>query len=75
MVAATSMKEAGYSTLLLRREITTRRSSIGARSASIIFFGASQNSSAKSTPLCARDISPGRIVSEPPPTSAGRDAV
>lgn len=49
--AAISMKSAGYSTLDLRREIMIFRSSIGARRASMIFLGVSQNSSINNTPL------------------------
>ena len=46
-----------------------RRSSSGCRSTSRVCLLNSGSSSAKSTPLCARDISPG-CGDAPPPTSA-----
>ena len=69
------MKEAGYSILALSREMLTTRSSSGARSASSVDLGASQNSSRKSTPLVASDTSPGRMFSPlPPPSIAALEA-
>ena len=69
------MNEAGYSILALSREMHTLRSSSGARRASRVLLGASQNSSRKSTPPVASDTSPGRIFSPlPPPSMAALEA-
>lgn len=68
------MKEQGYSVVYLAREMVMRRSSSGWRSTSSVVLLNSGSSSAKSTPLCASDISPGWGLS-PPPTSATSEMV
>ena len=66
---ATNIKEQGYSMVYLAREMVILRSSSGWRSTSRVALLNSGSSSAKSTPLCANDISPGCGLN-PPPTSA-----
>src|SRR6185437_15222196 len=66
---ATNIKDEGYSTENLARDIVMRRSSKGWRNTSRTERLNSGNSSRKSTPLCAKDISPG-CGTPPPPTSA-----
>ena len=64
-----NMKEHGNSTVYLARDIVILWSSSGWRNTSNVCLLNSGNSSAKRTPLCAKDISPGCGL-KPPPTSA-----
>ena len=66
---ATNMKEQGYSMVYLALLMVMWRSSRGWRSTSSVLLLNSGSSSQKSTPLWAKDISPGCGV-EPPPTKA-----
>ena len=66
---ATTRGRAGNHELARAREIQTLPSSNGWRSASSALLRNSASSSRKSTPRCARLISPGRGTS-PPPTGA-----
>lgn len=72
-IAATSWKRAGNSAWRAAREMEMRPDSSGSRSVSRTLRPNSGSSSRKSTPLCAREISPGR-GSLPPPTSATPEA-
>jgi hypothetical protein len=67
-IAATSMKFAGNVTVDCARAMVTTRSSTGWRSTFSTCWPNSGSSSKKSTPRCARLISPGR-GRRPPPTS------
>ena len=58
-MAATSMNRQGYEVLPLTREMVTRPSSMGWRNTSMEARENSGSSSKKSTPLWAREISPG----------------
>ena len=73
-MAATSRKRAGKVTVPTARATRTTPSSSGWRSASRTCWANSASSSRNSTPLHAAEISPGRIVALPPPTSATDDA-
>ena len=76
MDAATSMKEAGNSTLDLSREIITLLSSNGPRSDSVMLFGSWANSSRNRMPFWASETSPGMMFSPfPPPITAAREAL
>ena len=70
-----SMKEAGYSTFVFILDITTFLSSKGPLKASTRLLGVSASSSINRTPLCASETSPGEILSDPPPSRAGREAL
>ena len=73
-IAAMSWNRASYSTTPLARAIWTQPVSIGSRNTSSERRLNSGNSSRNSTPLCAREISPGASCG-PPPTSAAAVAV
>ena len=73
-IAVTSWNEAGNRTVECAREIVTCLSSSGWRSVSSTARGNSGSSSRKSTPWCARVISPG-LGTMPPPMTAVDDAV
>ena len=66
-MAHTSMNRAGNTSLPAEREIWTCPSSNGWRRASSTSLWNSGSSSRKSTPLWAREISPGRGSGVPPP--------
>ncbi|RJX18442.1 MAG: recombinase family protein [Desulforudis sp.] len=65
-IAATSMKRAGKRRLVAAREMVTTPSSRGWRITSRTFLRNSGSSSRKSTPLWARDTSPGLGMWPPP---------
>ena len=70
------MNDAGYSTLLRSREMTTFLSSSGLRSASVMDLGIWANSSRNRIPDWASETSPGMMLSPfPPPIIAGIDAL
>lgn len=64
-MAHTRENRAGYRQLILTRLIMISQSSSGCLSVSRIPLSNSKNSSKKSIPLCASEISPGR-ASRPP---------
>ena len=70
LVAASSMKRAGWTAEWRARTIATRPSSSGWRSASSVARANSESSSRNSTPLCARTISPTRPRWAPPTSPA-----
>ena len=73
-MAHTSMKRAGNTAVPDTRLICTRPSSRGWRRVSRASLENSGSSSRKSTPLWAREISPGRGL-EPPPAMPMADTV
>ena len=73
-MAATSINLQGKVALPPTREMVTLPSSIGWRSTSITWRENSGSSSKKSTPLWAREISPG-LGEVPPPESPAADTV
>ena len=73
-MAATSINLHGKETVPFTRETVTTPSSSGWRSVSIELRENSGSSSKNSTPLCAREISPGRGI-DPPPESPGPEMV
>ena len=73
-MAATSINLHGKETVPFTRETVTTPSSSGWRSVSMELRENSGSSSKNSTPLCAREISPGRGI-DPPPESPGPEMV